>query len=149
MYNKKMDDEQRFKDTLRSAGERITTPRLSIFRILNRYAPLSMAQLVDRATADGADTVTIYRTLTLFRRLNLAQEVGLGRNRLFELSDSYHAHHHHFTCVHCGEIIDFEAETIESEIQKVGVRFGVKITSHQLEVSGVCRKCLGMINQSS
>lgn len=138
-----MKDELRFKNTLRLAGERITTPRLSVFRILNRYAPLPMSQLIDKANTDGVDTVTIYRTITLFRKLNIAQEIGLGRKRLLELSDSYHGHHHHFTCIKCNEVTDFETKVIEDEIHKVVAVFGAEISSHQLEVSGTCVKCLG------
>lgn len=137
-----MDDEQRFKNALRLAGERVTAPRLGIFRILNRYSPLTMSQLIEKASVDGIDMVTAYRTISLFQKLALAQELGMGRNRLLELSDSFHGHHHHFICVKCGKVTDFDTEVVEAEIRRLGSQLGVAIDSHQLEVSGTCAQCL-------
>lgn len=136
-----MKREEQFKEHLRAAGERVTTPRLGLFRILLRHAPIAMAKLILRAREDGIDPVTTYRTIELFRRLALVQELGMGRNRLLELSDSYHAHHHHFTCVVCGRISDFDSEAIEGELHEVGAELGFEIHSHQLEITGVCAEC--------
>lgn len=137
--NSAMKREQQFKDHLKQAGERLTAPRLGIFRILLRQAPISMAKLISRARDDGIDPVTTYRTMDLFRKLGLVQELGLGRNRLLELSDTYHAHHHHFTCVVCGAISDFDNEAIERELRAAAQGLGFDVHSHQLEITGVCR----------
>jgi Fur family ferric uptake transcriptional regulator len=136
-----MEREEQFKDRLRTAGERVTTPRLGVFRILMRQAPLPMAKLIARAREDGIDTVTTYRTVELFRTLALVQEMGLGRNRLLELSDDYQSHHHHFTCVKCGKIVDFDSQMVEADLRGVGERMGFVIRSHQLEVTGLCADC--------
>jgi Fe2+ or Zn2+ uptake regulation protein len=136
-----MKTEQQFKDHLRATGERLTSPRLLLFRIMIRNAPVSMSKLIAKAEADGVDTVTVYRTMDLFRKLGLVQEMGMGRNRLFELSDDYHAHHHHFTCTHCGAISDFDSAVIETELHRVAQERGFGIRSHQLEVTGVCSVC--------
>jgi Fe2+ or Zn2+ uptake regulation protein len=136
-----MDHEQKFKDHLRAAGERVTSTRLGIFRILLRHAPIAMSKLIAKAQEDGIDPVTTYRTVDLFRKQALVQDLGMGRHRLLELSDRYHAHHHHFTCLTCGKISDFDSEAIESELHKVGVETGFEIRSHQLEVTGVCAAC--------
>jgi Fur family transcriptional regulator, ferric uptake regulator len=136
-----MNRELRFKERLRAAGERVTTPRLRIFRILSRQAPMPMAKLIGRGQADGVDSVTIYRTVELFRRLGLVQEVGLGRNRLFELSDDYQAHHHHFLCLGCGKITDFDSAVVEAELAQTARQLGFEIQSHQLEATGMCAAC--------
>ena len=99
-----------------------------------------MPKLISKAEDDGVDTVTVYRTIDLFRKLGLVEEMGLGRNRLFELSDDYHAHHHHFTCTQCGAISDFDSEVIEAELHRISKEIGFGIGSHQLEVTGVCSK---------
>ncbi len=139
-----MNREDKFKALLRTAGERVTTPRLGVFRALVRHAPISMAQLIARAQADGIDTVTTYRTVDLFRKLAILQEVGLGRNRLLELSDQYQAHHHHFSCINCGMIIDFDNAAIERELQQIGKTMGLEVHSHQLETTGLCQRCQAM-----
>jgi Fur family ferric uptake transcriptional regulator len=136
-----MQHEQQFKDSLRAAGERLTTSRLSVFRVLARHSPIPMPKLIGKAAENGVDPVTTYRTIDLFRKLSLVQEVGIGRNRMFELSDNYHAHHHHFTCVNCGKIFDFDSNIIEADLQRVSAEFGFEIHSHQLETSGLCEHC--------
>lgn len=138
-----MDHEQKFKDHLRATGERVTTTRLGVFRILLRHAPIAMNKLILKAQEDGIDPVTTYRTVDLFRKQALVQDLGMGRNRLLELSDSYHAHHHHFSCMGCGKIDDFDSESIEAELAKVSAATGFEIRSHQLEVTGVCAACRG------
>jgi Fe2+ or Zn2+ uptake regulation protein len=136
-----MESEQQFKTYLRSQGERLTAPRLGVFRVLLRHAPISMPNLITKAQADGIDPVTVYRTVDLFRTLSLVQEMGLGRNRLLELSDDYHAHHHHFTCTNCGKIVDFDSAVIESDLHRVSEQLGFAIYTHQLEVTGRCASC--------
>jgi Fur family ferric uptake transcriptional regulator len=136
-----MNSEEQFKARLRDGGVRLTTPRLGVFRILLRHAPMAMSALMMRGRADGIDPVTVYRTLELFRQLALVQEVGLGRNRLLELSDDYHAHHHHVMCLRCGQILDFDSAVIESELERLGESLGFKIDSHQLEATGLCAVC--------
>jgi Fe2+ or Zn2+ uptake regulation protein len=136
-----MNREQQFKDRLRVAGERVTTPRLAVFRLLLRHAPLSMASLIARSRQDGIDPATVYRTFELFRRLALVQEVGLGRNRLLEPGDDYHGHHHHFSCTVCGRITDFDSQAIEADLKQAGGQLGFEIHSHQLEATGICSAC--------
>lgn len=136
-----MNREEQFKDRLRTSGERVTTPRLAVFRILVRHSPVSMPKLLERAREEGLDTVTAYRTLDLFRKLDLVQDAGLGRNRLLELGDDYQAHHHHFTCGRCGKLFDFDSAAIEADLKAAGEKLGFSIRSHQLEATGLCAAC--------
>ncbi len=136
-----MNKEEQLKERLRAAGERVTTPRLALFRILMRHSPVPMPKLLDRAREDGLDTVTVYRTLDLFRKLALVQDAGLGRNRLLELGDDYQAHHHHLTCSDCGKLFDFDSLAIEADLRAAGEKLGFSISSHQLEATGLCAVC--------
>jgi Fe2+ or Zn2+ uptake regulation protein len=140
--------DKQFKDQLKAAGERVTAPRMGIFRILLRQSPLPMSRLIARASSDGIDSVTVYRTVDLFRKLGLVQELGLGRNRMFELGDDYGEHHHHFTCSDCGKILDFDSSSIESELQKEGAVLGFELRSHQLEAIGLCAICKAKVKEA-
>jgi Fur family ferric uptake transcriptional regulator len=119
----------------------VTAPRLALFRPVTRHSPLSMARLIAAGRADGIDQVTVYRTVDLFKKLGFVDEVGLGRNRLFELSNQYQAHHHHATCSKCGKIIDFDSQSIEDGIAEAARQLGFTVSSHQLEVVGLCHRC--------
>jgi Fe2+ or Zn2+ uptake regulation protein len=134
--------DEAFINRLKGAGERVTTPRLSIFRLLRQYSPLPMSKLATRSKADGIDLVTVYRSIALFKKLELVQEIGVGNKRLLELSDDFGVHHHHFWCSICGKIIDFDNESFERSLENAATKLGIRIQSHQVEVVGICRECL-------
>lgn len=136
-----MNAETQFKDQLRLAGERVTSPRLGLFRILLRQSPLSMPALIEQGQLAHIDPATTYRTVDLLLRLGLIQEVGLGRNRLLEPSDRYQGHHHHFTCLVCGQIYDVDDAPLEASLRALGSQLKFDIRTHQLEVTGVCQAC--------
>lgn len=136
-----MNREELVKQKLREQGERVTQPRLKLFKVLVQETPASMAQLVAAGRRAGVDMVTVYRTVDLFRKLGLVQEVGLGRNRLLELSDDFLAHHHHATCVACGRIVDFDSGVIEADLRRLTQALGFELRSHQVEALGVCAEC--------
>lgn len=136
-----MNFETEFKASLTMAGERVTSPRLVVFRALTRNGPISMSKLISTVGQDNIDKVTVYRTIDLLRKMGLVQEVGLGRNRLLELSDAYHSHHHHFTCLNCGQITDFDSAVIESDLKQVGEQLGFTVRNHQVELTGTCKEC--------
>lgn len=142
IYYLYMDAEAQFKALLRSNGERVTTARLSVYRALNRYSPLTTAKLIDKVKEDGVDPVTCYRTLDLYRKLEMVQDVGLGRNRMLELIGGPLPHHHHLWCKVCGQVTTFDSAIIEQELSKISERLGIAIDSHQLEAHGTCSGCM-------
>ena len=84
--------------------------------------------------------VTVYRTLKLLRDAGLAEERRFTRDfSLFEPKPR--RHHDHMICVRCGEIVEFENETIEDLQEKAARRAGFTIISHKLELYGKCGKC--------
>lgn len=137
-----MDREIQFKERLRTGGERVTSPRLLIFRALLRKTPLTTVKLVGSLAASGIDPATIYRNLTLFRRLGVIQDVVAGGQRLVELTEDFGSHHHHFWCTNCGRLQDFDHPEVERYVQRVASELGIKINGHQLELSGLCTQCL-------
>ncbi len=94
-----------------------------------------------KAAEAGVDIVTVYRTLNLFMKLSLVQEIGYGRNRMLELSDGYVAHHHHFWCRQCGKLTDFDDAAVELALTKAIEGSGGTMISHHVEISGICSSC--------
>ncbi|GAC1368955.1 MAG: Fur family transcriptional regulator [Candidatus Saccharimonadales bacterium] len=133
--------DEAFIALLKDRGERVTAPRLAVFRLLSRFGPLPMSKLSARAKDDGIDTVTVYRTIALFRELGLVREIGVGSRRLLELTDDFCGHHHHFWCSRCGQITDFDDSRLEAAMIAAGRGLGIKVLSHQVEITGLCGRC--------
>jgi Fur family ferric uptake transcriptional regulator len=133
--------DNQFALLLKANNERVTSPRLIIFRQLLRGSPIPMAKLRVKSALDGVDTATVYRTIALFTRLGLVQEIGVGSRRLLELTDNFGSHHHHFWCTKCGKIVNFDDNHLEATLDALASRLDISIESHQLEISGICNAC--------
>ncbi|HLM44920.1 MAG TPA: transcriptional repressor, partial [Myxococcaceae bacterium] len=50
-------------------------------------------------------------------------------------------HHDHLICTHCGTIVEFEDDRIEHMQDAVARKHGFTVTSHKMELYGLCRNC--------
>ncbi len=103
---------------------------------------VSIEQLLERVRIRVPATgySTVYRTLRLLVESGdaAARDFG-GAQTLFEPADK--GHHDHIVCLKCGEVREFEESTIEKLQEKVARRLGFRITSHRLELYGLCSEC--------
>jgi len=132
------------KTLLKQTGYKITKPRLLVLSLLRKSAnPLSAKEITGHARKLSIDQATIYRTLELFKKAGLIQEINLQENRAyFELKDS--RDHHHIICVECKKIEDFNGcdyQTLADTIIKQHGDFA-KITNHSFEFFGICKSCV-------
>jgi Fur family ferric uptake transcriptional regulator len=126
--------------TLKNAGYSLTLPRRAVFEYLVSRGPVSVNDLID-ATLPRADRASIYRTLELFRKLEIIQDMVIGGQKVIELSESFSTHHHHLTCTSCGRTIDITDKAIERRLDAIAAHHGFTPTNHQVEVSGLCPNC--------
>lgn len=93
----------------------------------------------------GADArvsvATVYRTMKLLSDSGLAhaRNFGDGQTR-YEAAVGRH-HHDHLICTSCGTIVEFENDRIEAMQDAVARRHGFKVTSHKMELYGLCKNC--------
>ena len=134
---------ERLQDALRSAGRRLTSQRRLILQVLEESdGHLDADALYDRVKARDPDVslATVYRTLAVLREIGLVEEHRLGQD---------HGHyeavrqepHYHFTCLRCGEVIEFDTPLVAQVEQELYEREGVRATSTHLHVSGYCAQC--------
>ncbi|MBI2602097.1 MAG: transcriptional repressor [Deltaproteobacteria bacterium] len=84
---------------------------------------------------------TIYRTLNLLRDADLVTQHSFTDGRaIFEIKRPG-THHDHMVCSLCGIIQEFENDQIEVLQSKVAEDHGFTLTSHRLDLFGVCRGC--------
>lgn len=104
---------------------------------------LSVEELWDKVR--GADArvsvATVYRTMKLLSDSGLAhaRNFGDGQTR-YEAAVGRH-HHDHLICTNCGTIVEFENDRIEAMQDAVARRHGFKVTSHKMELYGLCKDC--------
>jgi Fur family ferric uptake transcriptional regulator len=94
-----------------------------------------------RQTDAKVSVATVYRTMKLLSESGLAQarNFGDGQTR-YEPAAGRH-HHDHLICTRCGTIIEFENDRIEQLQDAVAKKHGFRVTSHKMELYGLCRDC--------
>lgn len=138
-------EEEAIRAAFRGAGLRITPQRLALLRVMRDQGGFQDAEAWYRlAQLRGANLslATVYRTLSLFKTLNLVEgrivETDQEREeyRYRALQESYT-----LTCKQCGAIVPVESDIVDAFRAEVTRRLGVTIvTAHSCFV-GYCAAC--------
>jgi Fe2+ or Zn2+ uptake regulation protein len=128
---------------LDDAGYRLTEPRRTVAELVAaRDGHFTAADLVDDARRRRLriGRATIFRALDVFADLRLVERI--------DLPDGDHAyvgcdpvHHHHAICTRCGRSQDIDDLGLKDVLAAVGDRLEFTVTSHRLELFGLCAAC--------
>jgi len=129
---------------LRTAGLKITAPRMKILELLENADPHHLsAEDVYRILREADHDVafaTIYRVLTQFEEAKLIKRHNFeGGRSVFELEK--HEHHDHLVCISCNRVEEFVDEVIEAHQLEIAKKKKFRLTDHNLTIYGVCEKC--------
>lgn len=83
---------------------------------------------------------TVFRTLDLLSQIGVLNRVH-GENGCHRYTVCDAGHHHHLVCTQCGRVLRFELAGIESEIERVAERAQFVVSSHRVELFGLCPEC--------
>lgn len=129
------------ESVLKERGYSLTKTRQHVFNALADSDTLTMAQLTRKLT-QKMDRASVYRTIDLFEKLGIVNRLQIGWKYKLELSHEFAGHHHHATCMQCGKVIAFEEHaSLESDITKLAADMNFRLTSHSLELRGLCHDC--------
>lgn len=126
---------------LRSRGQRVTSQRLVIHRLLRELDRHVTAEEVLRLAGErlpGMSLPTVYATLDLLADLGLARKLTLGGPVLY---DPRVAPHHHARCDACGAVVDLDAGVDASPALAAARRAGFSPDGAELVVEGRCADC--------
>jgi len=129
-------------DRLRTAGHKITPPRLAVLEVIEQEGEhLNPAEILTRAQAiyPALGRATVYRTLELLTQLGIVRPIYVGEHGPTYIRAE--GGHHHLVCSTCGIVIDFDQCAAEQMTQELSERFGFQIKSHLLEFYGLCEHC--------
>lgn len=136
--------EKEFKQIIRAMNLKVTDQRLAILESLHGGRAHVTAQEVFEVVSENFPEIgfaTVYRFLRTLTENSFVTEVRMGGlPARYELTPK--SHHDHLTCVSCGKICEFENHHIEELQGKVAKQFGFQLTSHVLELYGICPDCL-------
>jgi Fur family ferric uptake transcriptional regulator len=139
-----MDPITSLRTTLKLNGQSLAKPRRMVFEALQGEEPLAMHELVTRCSR--IDRASVYRTIELYEKLGIVQRLQSGWKYKLELSDSFHAHHHHASCLLCGQSVVIPEDTvIEHHLRRLARGVSYRLERHQLELQGYCRTCQALL----
>lgn len=128
------------KKLLGSQGYKLTAPRMQVFAYLKQNGPVKLPDLAS-ALANSIDRASTYRTIDLFTRLGITQQLILGGKKVVELTDDFMHHHHHLSCLQCGKLATLSDSKLEAALSKALRDLKFTHISHQIEVGGYCQNC--------
>ncbi|MFQ3675117.1 MAG: transcriptional repressor [Endomicrobiia bacterium] len=132
------------KNILKTEGLRNTRTRNIIFNFFIKHSShKSCAEIYSelKKKFPNIGRATVYRTLNLFSKSNIAEKIFLGdKINRFE-SKINKEHHDHLKCLRCGKIIEFSNKKIEMLQNKIASEKKFKLLWHRQELFGICYKC--------
>ena len=133
---------KRLREYLTEHGLRNTHQReLILEEFLRRHQHVTIDELCDRVRKidPSIGYATVYRTLKLFTECGIADKREFGGSARFESVTG--EHHDHMICSQCDNIIEFHNDEIERLQDQVSQEHGFQMTSHKMELYGLCRRC--------
>lgn len=141
---------ERFKEASRKAGIKLTQQRLEIFREVAASSDHPDADTVFNGVLRRLPTVsldTVYRTLWTLTDLGLLGTLGPRREKA--RFDANLSPHHHFVCLRCGSVRDFQSPELDAlRVPAEGMALGAVVATH-VELHGVCAGCAGKLPSRS
>ena len=131
------------RKTLSKAGTRVTAQRALILDIIRQGQGHLDADEVYRRAREKQPCLslsTVYRTLQLFKRLGLVEEVNFNEaHHHYEIKPS--AQHYHMVCLGCGRVIEFSCPLPRYVRRNVPEAKDFKIVDAKVQITGYCSQC--------
>jgi Fur family ferric uptake transcriptional regulator len=130
---------------LKGNGMALTVQRKNLLlHILEGPPHFDIEEMSGRVRAEnaGISRATIYRTINHMEKAGIVRKMDFDENHAhFEITSNSN-HHEHLVCVKCGSIVEFSDDTLEKRIEAMAGNHGFSITSHNVQISGICNKCI-------
>lgn len=135
----------KFKDTMKSLGLNNSIQREYVLKVLFKSEiHLSAEALLYEVQKEYKITMgiaTVYRILNLLEELDIVKNIEIEGNdsKLYELN--LVSHHDHLVCTECKKIVEFFNENLETLQEKIALKNGFRLESHNMLIYGICKDC--------
>lgn len=146
---------------LRFAGERVTTARYAVLRVVDaadRADEHLSAEQIGARVAEAEPAVhraTVYRTLTALVETGVLAHVHLGgtatiyhltepatlENRQREHRPQHRHEHAHVQCHQCGRVLDVPPDVFDDARERLRTELGFELDTGHAALLGTCRDC--------
>jgi len=116
--------------------------RLLLELLRDAEGHIDAKELYRRASArdESISPATVYRSLNLFKELELVDEMRLSKVRCYyEIKQT--SEHQHLVCQGCGKVIEFQNSHFQKFIKAAQREHGFKVTKAELYLEGYCPEC--------
>jgi Fur family ferric uptake transcriptional regulator len=142
-----MTSEERFACALQScrgAQLRLTRPREKVLRLLSEHRRPVSIEMVMRSDkfAGTCSETTVYRTLMLFREIDLVRQINLPTKTSYFILNLPGEPCDFLVCRHCGCVQELQPLTAVLRLEEeIAAQSGFKSLYHELELYGICPAC--------
>jgi Fur family transcriptional regulator, ferric uptake regulator len=133
---------QKWDDTLRASGYRVTPQRQLVLESVSRLEHASPEEIFAdvRQTAAGVNVSTVYRTLELLEQVGLVTHTHLGHG-----APRYHlaaqAQHVHLVCRQCEQVTEVDKSAVLPLLAALEESEGFLADLGHLTIFGLCAAC--------
>ena len=131
-----------FREKCREKSLKITPQRIVIYQELLKSKDHPNAEALHKHVKKIIPDIsldTVNRTLLTYSKIGMIHLVeGYGEARRY---DSHIAHHHHFRCVSCNAIIDFDYKPYDNIIIPRDIEKSHTVLRKKVLLEGNCNKC--------
>ncbi|MFI7586605.1 Fur family transcriptional regulator [Spongisporangium articulatum] len=132
--------------TLRARGMRATPQRRAVLCALDELGHATPEQLEEHLRAHPADDVPAANLSTVYRTLELLEELGLvSHTHLNHTAPTYqvaaHADHFHLVCRGCGRLTETDLEPARALAAAIEAEHGFTADLAHLSLHGWCADC--------
>jgi len=129
--------------TIRDSGHRLTPQRVMVLTAIAETPGHISVEDIQRRLAEknpAIDKATVYRTVTLLKRLHLLNEVVRSGISHYEIADPHHRHDH-MVCEHCGTAIHVPPAYLDGLHDRLLRETGFELHMEHSTISGLCADC--------
>ena len=121
-----------------------TSQRRAILRALDEApGPLTSREVFERASRlhPGLGLATVYRNLSYMAEKGVVTTVHLPNEATTRYEPLRPSHHHHFSCVDCGQVFELDASCPVAGLEGATLPGGFMVRDHSLTLYGSCPAC--------
>ncbi len=141
-----MEKNTAYHTLLKNLGLKVTPKRLALLSVLgeeHRYLSPEEVWKKLRRSFKNLGLPTVYRNMEELERHGVISKVLHSNRQLYYYFCPKTGHHHHFVCLECRIVEDISVCAVREMEKEIKRRVKGTVTSHILQVNGLCSGCAG------